>query len=92
MNLCFLCLSIDVPCRYLYPLCQCMYMCEWGILCMSLNIYVSACVCVCVAVSVFVDAYSVLLCSCTGTQETPALMEAEAVVAVLIAQTCRLLL
>lgn len=47
---------------------------------------------VCVAADVFFDALSVLLCSCTGTQETLALMEAEAVVAVLIAQACRLLL
>lgn len=39
-----------------------------------------------------VDAHSVLLCSCTGTWEMSRLMEAEAVVAVLIAQTYRLLL
>lgn len=46
----------------------------------------------CTAADVFFDTLSVLLCSCTGTQEMLALMEAEAVVSVLIAQACRLLL
>lgn len=69
--------------------------------CMSLNtsesvsLSLSLCVCVCVCVHVCVDvllnAYSVLPCSCTGTPEVSALMEAGAVAAVLIAQTRRLL-
>lgn len=54
--------------------------------------YMFVCVYVFSCTEVLVDVYSVLFCSCTGTQEMPALMEAEAVVAVLIAQTCRLLL
>lgn len=59
--------------------------------CMSLNTSESVCVCVHVCADVLLNAYSVLPCSCTGTPEVSALMEAGAVVAVLIAQTRRLL-
>lgn len=45
---------------------------------MFVCVYVFSCT------EVLVDVYSVLFCSCTGTQEMPALMEAEAVVAVLL--------
>lgn len=91
----YICAMKDCISLYIHvsmPVCECMYMCEWVILCMSLNI--SACTCMCVRVCAYVllDACSVLFCSCTGTPEASALMEAEAVVSVLIAQTCRLLL
>lgn len=70
-----------------FVVCVCMFMSEWVIVYMSLNIYVRVCMCACVCIA---DAYSVLPLF-TGTPEVSAVMDTEAVMAVSIAQTCRLL-